>query len=594
MDRPHAHGVPDSQGLPDLHVPASIHPELAAHSELYLPPRVHQVGERVHCAVGWNLANITMIEGDDGIVIVDTGMNVQQGVDVLAELRRITAKPIAAIVLTHHHVDHVQGTTSFVDAARASAEAIPIYAHESLMDEYSQENVLIGPIMNARAIPMYNLALSGDDAEGINAGIGPVFGPGHIGFVHPTHTFSHDLEVTVAGIRMHMVHVPSEAESELCVWLPDERVLLSAEVIQDHTCPNLYTLRGAKYRDPKQWYESIDLMRQWGDAEHMVLQHGPPVSGGDEVAETLRNYRDGIQYQHDQTLRWANRGLAKDEIAQRVRLPEHLENWSPWMRPFYGSVKHNVPAIYNGYLGWFDGDPVSLDPTPRRDYAERLVGLMGGRDAVLAEARRSYGEEEWQFTAELTTYLIRVDVDDTDARRLKAASFRHLGYAQINPTWRGFYLTGALYLEGAITDALDYAFRFLGERRGTPEVAGGLPASVLVEQLPVRLRGEDVADLQLTVELEFTDVDEVWSVEIRRGIAETRAGRDSTARDVSSVDATVRGPRTALGPLVLGAVAVEAGLDHPDLALGGERSDLVRFFEAFDDVFSAYPPFFLR
>ena len=121
MDRPHAHGAPDPQALPDLHVPASIHPELAAHSELYLPPKVHRVGERVHCAVGWNLANITMIEGDDGIVIVDTGMNVQQGVDVLAEIRRITDKPIAAIVLTHHHVDHVQGTTSFVDRQRGPA-----------------------------------------------------------------------------------------------------------------------------------------------------------------------------------------------------------------------------------------------------------------------------------------------------------------------------------------------------------------------------------------------------------------------------------------------------------------------------------------
>ncbi|MGZ4695561.1 MAG: alkyl sulfatase dimerization domain-containing protein [Acidimicrobiales bacterium] len=594
MDRPHDHGAPDPQAPPDLHVPASIHPELAAHTDLYLPPRLHQVGERVHCAVGWNLANITMIEGDDGIVIVDTGMNVQQGVDVLAEFRRITDKPIAAIVLTHHHVDHVQGTTSFVDVDRAGAGAVPIYAHESLMDEYSQENVLIGPIMNARAIPMYNLALSGEDAEGGNAGIGPVFGPGRSGFVQPTHTFGHDLEVTIAGIRMHMVHVPSEAESELCVWLPDQRVLLSAEVIQDHTCPNLYTLRGAKYRDPKQWYQSIDLMRQWGEAEHMVLQHGPPVSGGDEVADTLRNYRDGIQYQHDQTLRWANRGLAKDEIAQRVRLPEHLESWSPWMRPFDGSVKHNVPAIYNGYLGWFDGDPVALDPTPRRDYADRLVGLMGGRDAVLAEARRSYGDGDWQFTAELTTYLLRIDVDDTEARLLKAAAFRHLGYAQINPTWRGFYLTGALYLEGTLTDALDLMFQFLGQARGTPEVAGALTARTLVEQLPVRLRAEDTTDLHLTVELAFTDVDETFTVEIRRGVAETRQDRDATARRRSPIDASIAGPRTALGPLLLGAVAVAAGLDHPDLVLTGERADLVRFFSAFEDVFSAYPPFFLR
>ncbi len=576
-----------------LHVPPSIHPELAAHTDLYLPPTVHRIGDRVSCAVGWNLANITMIEGDDGIVIVDTGMNVQQGTDVLAEFRRLTDKPIAAVVLTHHHVDHVQGTTSFIDAARAEAggrgEPVPVYAHESLMDEYSQENVLIGPIMNARAIPMYNLALSGPEAEGMNAGIGPVFSPGRTGFLPPTHLVGHDLEVTIAGVRLHLVHVPSEAESELCVWLPDQRVLLSAEVIQDHTCPNLYTLRGAKYRDPKQWYESIDLMRRWDNAEHMVLQHGPPVSGGGEVADTLRNYRDGIQYQHDQTLRWANRGYAKDEIAQRVRLPEHLENWSPWMRPFYGSVKHNVPAIYNGYLGWFDGDPVALDPTPRVEYADRLVRLMGGRDAVLAEARRAYDDDDdWQFTAELTTYLIRIDLDDSDAHRLKAAAFRQLGYAQINPTWRGFYLTGASYLDGTLTDQLDAIFQLIGAQRGDPAVVGGLPASVLVEQLAVRLRSEATVDWSFTVVLDFTDVDESFTVEIRRGIAEIRVGADGSA------DATVAGPRTALGPLVLGAVTPVLGLDHDDLTLTGDRANLVRFFDSFDDVFSRYPPFFVR
>ena len=189
------------------------------------------------------------------------------------------------------------------------------------MDEYSQENVLVGPIMNARAIPMYNLALDGAETEGMNVGIGPRFEPGAGGFIAPTHTFETELEITVAGIRMQMVHVPSEAESELCVWLPDDRVLLSAEVVQDHSCPNIYTLRGAKPRDAKQWYESIDLMRQWTDAEHMVLQHGPPVSGGDEVAAVLRGYRDGIQYQHDQTLRPPTTASPRTRSPRRCACP---------------------------------------------------------------------------------------------------------------------------------------------------------------------------------------------------------------------------------------------------------------------------------
>jgi alkyl sulfatase BDS1-like metallo-beta-lactamase superfamily hydrolase len=565
---------------------AAIHPELAEHTHLYLPPRVHHVSARVHCAVGWNIANITMIEGDDGIVVVDTGISTRQAVDVLAELRAITDKPVAAIVLTHHHVDHVQGTTTFLDAGPAGE--VPVYGHASLMDEYSQENVLIAPIMNARAIPMYNLALSESDTEGMNVGIGPRFEVGVGGFVPPTHTFDDELELTVAGIRMQMVHVPSEAESELCIWLPDDRVLLSAEVVQDHTCPNLYTLRGAKYRDPKQWYESIDLMRQWDEAEHMVLQHGPPVSGGDEVAQVLRDYRDGIQYQHDQTLRHANRGQAKDEIAKIVQLPEHLENWSPWMRPFYGSVPHNVPAIYNGYLGWFDGDPVALDPTPRHEYAERLVGLMGGRDAVLAAARDALDGEDPQFAAELATYLIRIDGDDTDARLVKAAAFRSLGYAQINSTWRGFYLTGAGYLDGSLGELLDTLTGLSAAVRNSSAVVAGLPAAVIVEQLPVRLRAEDTLDLSLVVGLEFTDVDEHYTVEIRRGVAEVRAGRDALAA------AVLRGSRHRLGPVLLAGGDPAVALASDELVVDGSRDDAIRFLASFDDPATTYPPIFVR
>jgi alkyl sulfatase BDS1-like metallo-beta-lactamase superfamily hydrolase len=569
----------------------SIHPELAEHTHLYTPPRVHHLG-RVHCAVGWNIANITMIEGDDGIVMVDTGMNQRQAVQVQAELAAITAKPLAAVILTHHHADHVQGTQTIVASRGAQAPDVPIYAHASLMDEYSQENVLIGPIMNARAIPMYNLALSGAEAEGMNVGIGPRFEMGHNHFARPTHTFDDELEITVAGIRMQLLHVPSEAESELCVWLPDDRVLLSAEVVQDHTCPNIYTLRGAKHRDAKQWYQSIDLMRQWSEAEHMVLQHGPPVSGGDEVAHVLQGYRDGIQYQHDQTLRLANQGYAADEIAQRLRLPPHLEEWSPWLRPFYGSVEHNVPAIFNDYLGWFDGDPVVLAPTPRPDYARRLVDLMGGRQAVLAAAAAAIDGDDPQFGAELATYLIRVDTEDRDARLIKARAFRILGFAQINPTWRGFYLTAAGYLDGSLGELLDTAHQLAGAVRYSPDSLGQLPAAVIVDQLPVRLVAEAVLELELAVGLAFTDgqADDQgeFTVELRRGVAEIRPGIDP------QVAAVLRGGRQVLGPVLLAGGEPAARLATEGLEVDGSPEAAAVFLGAFEDPSTRYPSFFVR
>jgi alkyl sulfatase BDS1-like metallo-beta-lactamase superfamily hydrolase len=475
------------------HVPASINPELKEHTKLF-ERKIHKVGDNVYCAVGYNLANIIMVEGKDGIVIVDTGMELKQGQEVLADFQKITSKPVTSIIYTHHHSDHVQGTGAFVSQQDAVSGAVPIIGHETLMPEYIHESGFIGPIMSARAISMYNSVLDGDDMKDMNAGIGPSFGPGKNVFIPPTQTFHDKLDITLAGIRMEMHYVPSEAHSEICIYLPDSKTLLSAEVIQDHCYPNIYTVRGAVYRNPTDWYRSIDAMRGFAaEAEHMVLQHGTPISGRDYIQQVLMYYRDAIQYTHDQTLRFSNKGYSKDEVAKLVKLPPHLENFSPWLRPFYGSVKHSVPQIVCGSIGWFDGDPCYLDPTPRIEYAKRLVTLMGGRDKVLEEADRAFIGGDPQFSAELTSYLIRIDQNDMEARKLKAAAYRVLGYAAINATWRGFYLTGARILEGSLD--LDPIYSLLGDFLISPDVLSRFPALNQVEGMPVRLKAEETFDL---------------------------------------------------------------------------------------------------
>ncbi len=281
-----------------------IDPELAAHSGLF-ERRIHRIGERVWCAVGYNLANIIAVEGPDGLVIVDTGLEMRQGEEVLADLREITHKRVAAIVYTHHHVDHVQGTRAFASEQEIDSGAVPVIAHESLLEHYIQEAGAIGPIMGARAISMYNVALDGADMEGMNLGIGPFLRAGENGFVPPTATFGDEHKVTLAGVRMEMYWVPSEAHSELCILLPDERTLLSAEVIQDHCFPNLYTLRGALFRDPQRWCRSIDAMRVYGaEVEHMVLQHGTPSLGqrGDPHCPSQLSRRDPVHPRPDHAL----------------------------------------------------------------------------------------------------------------------------------------------------------------------------------------------------------------------------------------------------------------------------------------------------
>ncbi|HEX4437079.1 MAG TPA: alkyl sulfatase dimerization domain-containing protein [Solirubrobacteraceae bacterium] len=563
-----------------------IDPELAAHSGLF-ERRIHKIGERVYCAVGYNLANIIAVDGPEGLVIVDTGLEMKQGEEVLADLRRITAKPVAAIVYTHHHVDHVQGTRAFASEAEIDSGAVPIIAHESLLDHYIQENGAIGPIMSARAISMYNVALDGADMEGMNLGIGPFLRAGLNGFVPPTEVFGNEHKVTLAGVRMEMYWVPSEAHSELCILLPDDRTLLSAEVIQDHCFPNLYTLRGALFRDPQRWCRSIDSMREFGaEVDHMVLQHGTPLSGNEEIHTVLRNYRDAIQYTHDQTMRYANRGYAKDEIARLIRLPPHLESFAPWLRPFYGSVEHAVPQIYSGAIGWFDGDPTALAPTPREQYAGRLVAMMGGREAVLEEARGALAAGDPQFAAELTSYLIRIDNDDTDARTVKADAFRELGYASLNISWRGFYLTGARVLDGTLD--LDPLYRMMGMIAANPEALRRMPPRALVELMPLRLKAEETHEVQAAIGLHFSDIDEHWTVEIRRGVAiatETRS---------AEVVATVSGPREALGVVVAGTSSAEAALQTPGLQVEGSTEGLQEFLDRFELIYERFPNYFLR
>ncbi len=567
---------------PALRVPPSINPELAEHTRIF-DKKIYPASAHVYCAVGWGIANIILVEGTDGVVIVDTGESVEQAAEVLAELRKITTKPVAGVVLTHHHADHVLGTSVFVRPEDAASGKVPIFAHESLVKQYVDENGILAELQTVRAMHMYGAALGPADREGSNAGIGPFLGRGSAGFVPPNRTFADRLDVTVAGVRMEMRYVPSEAESEIAVYLPDEKILLSAEVIQDHTFPNLYTIRGARYRDPVRWVKSIDVLRAW-DADAMVLQHGPPVVGAAEVARVLTVYRDQIQFVHDQTVRYMNKGLTPEELSRTIKLPPHLDAEKPWGRPYYGTVAHSVRNIYDGYEGWFQGDPVTLDGTPRGVYAERMVALMGGRDKVLAEARRAFEAGDNAFAAELTTFLIRTNQADMDARHLKASAFRKLGYAQVNASWRNYYLVSAMELDDQIPESvyLRQAGRLLGS------AMKGLPADKQIESLPSRLKAEETLDQDLTAIIRYTDASNTEiPLHLRHGVLEI-------GRPAASPAFTLEVTRDAMGAILAGATLDEQLGSGGARIAQGDAAVAIRFFGWFEKPFTHKPEVVLR
>ena len=420
--------------------------------------------------------------------------------------------------------------------------------------------------------------LAGAEIEGMNNGTGPLNRRGgEATFIAPTQTFADSLDITIAGVAMRLVHVPSEAADEIAVLLPESGVLLSAEVIPAETFPTLHPLRGEPYRDPVDWYRSIDVLRRFKVAA-MVPSHGLPVIGVDKVEEVLRNYRDAIQYIHDQTIRHMNHGLTPDELVDVVTLPPHLASFRPWMLEFFGTVSQAVRAIYQGYLGWFDGDPVTLAPLARGERARREVELMGGRGTVLAAASKAFEDGDPQWAAELTTRLIRIDRDDRAARQLKAAAFRKLGYAQINAIWRNWYLSAARELDGFDPMLLQ---RGIARSITSRDLLAALPAKTFVEGLPARLKAEETLDVTMAVGFRFPDINEAYAVQIRRGVAQV----DADLPERSDLTLTLDKPtleRIQLGQLTI-REAVQAGVVQ---VTEGRPTDIDRFFGYFEIPFS--------
>lgn len=505
----------ERKNLADERPAPTVNPRLTEHSRK-MAQQVYRVTDNVYSAVGFGGANATMIVGRDGVIIVDTMESVDAAKNILAEFRKLTDKPVKAIVYTHNHTDHTMGVKAFTTEEDVKAGKVDIYAHETMMNTVISNASVIAPILGLRSAYSFGVMLETGPEGKINQGLGPQMVFGQRSFIAPTKTFKDALDVEVAGVKLRLIYAPSETDDEIVVWLPDQKLLQTAEVIQGETFPNLHTIRGTAYRDPVKWFKTIDLMRRLG-AEHLVPSHGRPVSGKDKVEDLLTAYRDAIQYVHDQTVRQMNKGLTPDEIAEVVaQLPPHLAN-HPWLGEFYGTVKHSVRQIYQGYLGWFNGDPTTLDPTPRAEQAKRYVALMGGRDAVLKAAQTAADNGDHQWAAELLTHLIRLNPNDQEACKRKAHALRQLAYKTQNTNWRNWYITSARELDGTMNKAVAAGAM---SSLAAPEIMQQLPPGKFFEALTVRLDPLKSADVHLTAAFRITDTAQSYALEIRRGVAQ--------------------------------------------------------------------------
>lgn len=566
-------GVSASAGTNPYDVPFASPDYLREHAR-YLEEELFRIGDTPvwdYNTPNRGFGNVIMIEGDDGLIIIDTTTAHEHAEIAEKAFREISDKPVKAVIYTHHHVDHISGAGAFVDAAAVAAGDIQIIAAENFLRELEDENQITAPIMGVRALYMYGQLLDPvtDGRDYHVSCCGYTIGSEKNSYIPPNHFVRGREELTIAGVRMELFQTGGESASHLAVWLPDHKVMLTGDEIQGPNYPNLHSLRGTKPRDAIKWVSAIDRMRAY-DAEHLVPSHGQPVTGRDTIDDVLTVYRDAIQYTHDQSLRLINKGYTPDDLANAIKLPDFMDR-DPWTREMYGTVKHNVREFYVAYISWWNGDPAELDPLPRLEKASRLVALMGGRDRVFAEAEKAFNAGDDQWAAELSAYLVRINREDMEARYLKAAALRRIGYGTANTNWRGFYLTAARELEGSVVPR-DIVLS-LQKNRFDP---AQLDTGQLLNLLRFRVDSEEAGDKNISVVYELTDTGEIYTLELRNSILDIRPELSEDPDVRLTLD------RNLLNRLFLGEISYADAIDQDLLAVNGSKLKLRSFGLAFD------------
>ena len=532
--------------------------DLINHTEEFRK-EIIEVTEGIHVAVGFALANAIMIEGDGSNIIIDTTGTVETAQEVKDLFDSINSNPVEAIIYTHNHGDHTYGATVFAE------DSTEIYAHESTGKYLSRVIGILRPIISSRSSRMFGNVLPREEVE--NNGIGPFLEIGRDGrkpgLLYPTKTFSDKLAFTAAGIEIELYHAPGETNDQLFVWLPERRALFPGDNFYK-TFPNLYTIRGTPYRDLVGWVNSIDMMR-YLEPEYLVPSHTRPLVGAKTINNLLTTYRDAIQYVHDQTIRLMNMGMEPDEIAENLILPKHLGD-SPYLQEFYGSPAWSAKNVFSGYLGWFDGNPSSLKPLPKREEATNIINLAGGWEKLFQEAEQSYLNEEFQWSLQLTDYLLRMKPDDRQTQLLRQSALVALGAKESNPNSRYYYLSSAR--------ELDENYKPNDILLPDIDVVKKYPIEAMMEVLKVNVIPEKSIDKDMQLLFTFTDSTKTFSLFLRKGVLEIQPFM------IPGSSVQVKSKEEDLKAILSGIKNLPVSLVNGTLEIEGSRADLLSFFSS--------------
>ena len=533
--------------------------DLIAHSEEFKKELI-TVTDGVHVAVGYALANSILIEGENTNIIIDTTGTEETAREVKALFDAINPNPVESIIYTHNHADHTYGATVFAEGSSPD-----IYAHSTTEIYLSRVIGILRPIISSRSNRMFGNALPKEQVE--NNGIGPFLEIGRDGrkpgLLYPTKTFTDQIEFEAAGHKIQLFHAPGETNDQLFVWLPEKKALFPGDNFYK-TFPNLYTIRGTPYRDLVGWVNSIDMMRYLGP-EYLIPSHTRPIVGKEKINTLLTTYRDAIQFVHDQTVRLMNLGLDPNEIAEQLVLPKHLGD-SPYLKEFYGTPAWSAKNVFSGYLGWFDGNPSTLKPLPLKDEAEKMIQLSGDWDSLFKVAEDAFLTDDFQWSLQLTDYLLRSRPDDQKTKLLRQSALEGLGSQESNPNSRYYYLSSAAQLDENYQEN-DILLPSL-------EVIQKYPIESMMETLKVNVIPEKSLNKNIQLLFTFTDSPKSFSLFLRRGVLEVQPFM------ITGSSVQIKSSENDLKAILSGIKSLPISLVNGSLKVEGSRADLLSFFSS--------------
>ena len=554
--------------------PPSVNPSLWRVSRLNaLYHGLFKVTDGVYQVRGFDLSVMSVIETDTGYIVIDPLVTVpaaKAGMELA--YRHLGRKPIVAVIYTHSHIDHWGGVKGVISDEDVTSGRVMVIAPEHFLEHAISENIIAGNVMSRRASYMYgNLVPKGPKGQ-IGSGLGQTTSSGLISLIDPTHTITQTGEkMTIDGLEVEFQMTPgAEAPAEFNFLFPKYRALCMAENCT-HNMHNLYTLRGAQVRDPKAWAQYIDeaINHFTGRYDVVFASHHWPTWGYDDCVEFLKKQRDMYKYLHDETLRLANHGYTILEIPELIHLPADL--FRAWHnRGYYGTVNHNVKAVYQRYLGFFDGNPATLHQLPPDAAGKRYVELAGGAEALLAKAREAFDRGEYRWVAQLVNHLVFADPENREARELQADALEQMGYQAESGPWRNFYLSGAKELRDGVLE-------LAAPKSISPDTVRATPLEMFFDLLAVRLNGPKAEGRTIVLNAHFTDIDERYVLTVEHGVL--NYVKDQQA---DHADAALITTRATLDEVAQGQATVAEKLAAGEARIEGDPAKLAEFLSLLD------------